>query len=357
MRLKLLLFSALLTLSSAPNTMNDKENDPYPQIDSQYISYDMKNFINKYFIFGMYDAGPFEPLCDITIPVYLRCNIPLIEDFKKGTLLIKIFLDEESNKYCYLDYHYLPDFKKGEIINYDLTFQSQDDGLDKYLLTEYFIDRPIYVCLQFSLMIRFTLFEYYFPLYPKQSKSIDILNHRTKPFVNENILVRNNSNSRNEEFLFSDYSDFVEVDQFSKMRFDYFKFKYKYDGEFKYSNAYILFDDKNKIFANLKRNSTNMVSLPIQLIQNEEEISIELKPLYVNPFTCEMDDDPVGKLTSYLFVKKGSEQFIEDYEFTIIVEGLGACQCNVSHTVEVIKNDSIINNSGKIGYQFERGLR
>ena len=169
---------------------------------------------------------------------------------------------------------------------------------------------------------------------PIDARNINPLDYRSSPYVIADRSFYLNESKLEEKFLFDEYRDYVECDEYNRLLFSNLTFKYSYPESLIYKNARIKFMDREDLFPDLKKDGDGYVSIKATLVEKEGVVSIELPSIYYDPITLMCNEDGIGNKSRYLYAPKGKSQKLKDYEFIVEVEELGINKTSFSHGLE-----------------------
>ena len=166
------------------------------------------------------------------------------------------------------------------------------------------------------------------------SQNINPLNYRSTPYVIKDRSFYLNDTDIEESFLFNEYRDYVECDQYNRLLFNNLSFQYRYPRPLSYTNARIKFLDPENIFPLIDKDGDGYRSITANLVENSGVVKIEPTQLCYDPLTLISNDDGKGNKSKYLYVPKGKSHRLEKYEFIIEANGLGINKTSFSHCLE-----------------------
>ncbi len=174
------------------------------------------------------------------------------------------------------------------------------------------------------------------PIKPIAKENINPLNYRASPYVIKDRSFYINETSVEEYFLFDEYRDYVEVDEYYRVLFSNLSFIYKYPTAFIYQKANIKFIDKYNLYPDIKKDDDDYTYIPVSLTIKDERVIIDINDIYVNPLTlkCSDKNGEGNKKSRYLFVPKGKGKQIEEYEFIVEVSEIGINKTSFTHCLE-----------------------
>lgn len=170
---------------------------------------------------------------------------------------------------------------------------------------------------------------------PIESRNINPLDYRSSPYLIRDRSFYLNENDVEESFLFDEYRDYVECDEYNRLLFSNLTFKYRYPRALIYDSVKIKFIDRNNLFPLLPKDGDDYVSIIASLNDNDGTISIEPASLYYDPVTLVSNVSGNGKKSKYLYVPKGKSQKLNGYEFIFEANQLGINKTSFSHYMEV----------------------
>ncbi|MBE6135706.1 MAG: hypothetical protein E7181_00325 [Erysipelotrichaceae bacterium] len=170
---------------------------------------------------------------------------------------------------------------------------------------------------------------------PISSKTINPLDYRSSPYVIKDRSFYLKDVEVNESFLFDEYRDYVECDQYNRLLLSNLTFRYNYPLKLLYKNARVKFLDPENIFSSLSLDGDGYRSINIVLDDQDGIVKILIPSIYYDPLSLVPNDKGKGNKTKYLYVPKGKSKKIEKYEFIIEATGLGINKTSFSHCLEL----------------------
>ena len=169
---------------------------------------------------------------------------------------------------------------------------------------------------------------------PIDSRYINPLNYRSSPYVIKDRSFYLKETDVEESFLFDEYRDYVECDEYNRLLFDNLSFQYSYPSAFSYQSASIKFLDPENLFSMIQTDGDGYRYINVNLSEKEGRVVIDIPSLYYDPVTLIANDSGLGSKTRYLYVPKGKSKKLKDYEFIIEAKGLGINKTSFSHCLE-----------------------
>ncbi|MBO4682528.1 MAG: hypothetical protein J5618_01565 [Bacilli bacterium] len=169
---------------------------------------------------------------------------------------------------------------------------------------------------------------------PIDSRTINPLNYRSSPYVIRERSFYFKDIDVEESFLFDEYRDYVECDEYNRLLFGNLSFKYSYPTSLSYQSASIKFMDPENLFPSIRKDGDGYRYLSINLVEKEGRVVVDFPSLYYNPVTLVTNDQGIGNKTRYLYVPKGKSKKLKEYEFIIEARGLGINKTSFSHCLE-----------------------
>ena len=169
---------------------------------------------------------------------------------------------------------------------------------------------------------------------PISSKNINPLDYRSSPYVIKDRSFYFRDGDVEERFLFDEYRDYVECDEYNRLLFGNLSFQYSYPTSLTYASASIKFLDSENLFSSIKKDGDGYRYLKVNLIEKEGRVTIDIPSLYYDHITLIANDSGVGNKTRYLYVPKGKSKKLKNYEFIIEATGLGINKTSFSHCLE-----------------------
>lgn len=164
--------------------------------------------------------------------------------------------------------------------------------------------------------------------------NINPLNYRSSSYVIKDRSFYLNEMDVEESFLFDEYRDYVEVDEYNRLLFSKLTFKYSYPQKLKYDSCYIKFIDKENIFTSISKDGDGYRYIKANLVDDEGTIRLDTPDLYYDPISLVPNDQKIGSKAKYLYVPKGKSKKLKDYEFIIDAHNLGINKTSFSHSLE-----------------------
>ena len=169
---------------------------------------------------------------------------------------------------------------------------------------------------------------------PISSQNINPLNYRSSPYVIKDRSFYLKDGDVEESFLFDEYRDYVECDEYNRLLFGNLSFKYSYPSVLSYRSASVKFLDPENLFPDIQKDGDGYRYLSTNLLEREGRIYVDFPSLYYDPITLIANDRGVGNKTKYLYVPKGKSKKLKNYEFIIEANGLGINKTSFSHCLE-----------------------
>lgn len=192
---------------------------------------------------------------------------------------------------------------------------------------------------------------------PISKQIINPLNYRSSPYIIKDRSFYINETVVEESFLFDEYRDYVECDEYYRLLFSNLSFMYQYPTSFTYKNARIKFMDKYNLYPLIKKDGDNYTSVDISLINQEGRVKIETNNLFYNPTSLETNDQGIGSKSNYLFVPKGRGKQISEYQFIIEVNEIGINKTSFTHDLETSVSPYFLGNCTDADYCVVGGVK
>lgn len=169
---------------------------------------------------------------------------------------------------------------------------------------------------------------------PIDSRNINPLDYRSSPYVIKDRSFYFKEGDIEERFLFDEYKDYVECDEYNRILFGGLSFQYSYPLSLTYASACIKFLDPENLFTFIRQDGDGYRYLNVNLIAKDGKVSIDIPSLYYEPLSLCPNDRGIGNKTKYLYVPKGKSKKLKNYEFIIEAYGLGINKTSFSHSLE-----------------------
>ena len=188
--------------------------------------------------------------------------------------------------------------------------------------------------------------------------TIDPFYYRNKPFIVDNHLICiNKSVNTKESFLFDEYKDFIEIDEYNRIRFDKLTFKYESSCDFVYQKATISFLDKNNLFSNINKDINGLSYIDVSLVKDEEDRVSIITPKYkYNKYTLQIIQGDEGDVSPYIYSPRGQSYLLETYTFNLCVLNMGHASISFSLDFEVLADNISISSSPSSKYKIIGGI-
>ena len=192
---------------------------------------------------------------------------------------------------------------------------------------------------------------------PISKNNINPLNYRSSPYVIKERSFYFNETVVEESFLFDEYRDYVECDEYYRLLFANLTFKYHYPTSLTYQSARIKFMDKYNLYPLINKDGDGYTSVDITLRNYDDKVAIEVNNLFYNPVSLETNDKGSGNKSRYLFVPKGRGKQISEYEFIIEVNEIGINKTSFTHSLETSVSPFFLGNCEDADYCVIGGVR
>lgn len=187
--------------------------------------------------------------------------------------------------------------------------------------------------------------------------NINPLNYRSNKYTIKDRSFYLNENDVEESFLFDEYRDYVECDEYNRMQFSKLSFLYSYPVRLTYEKCYIKFIDKNDVFPFINKDEDGYRVIKADLLDNDGRITIDFPDLYYEPISLQPSDQKKGSKTKYLYVPKGKSKAIKDYEFIIEAHNIGINKTSFSHSLETSISPYYLGNCVDADYCIVGGIK
>lgn len=137
-----------------------------------------------------------------------------------------------------------------------------------------------------------------------------------------------------EKFDFTNFGDYLDIDYYYRLDIHKNVISYPNDCAFKYSNAYLTFNDSDNLFPYLNHQSSGDIKIPLTMSRNGTTISLRYKnTFYINKRTLQVSDSYHSGFTTtqdfYLPIN-GRSKF-NGKQLYFVLEGFGLD--NISTTI------------------------
>lgn len=180
-------------------------------------------------------------------------------------------------------------------------------------------------------------------LYPKQANTINGFDYTYKPYEIKNRTFRIFNDSiqcTSESFSFQNTVSTLLVNDQNYIDLTEMNFAYNFNTsfEFKCSEAYLKINDKFNTFHYLTKDKDGNIFIPINLIQNSNDINFEFKnKMYVNPNTLDMSlvekEDYIE--TDKFYINPDKIAKFEKGDFEFVINDAGYNETNILLPMEI----------------------
>ena len=148
-------------------------------------------------------------------------------------------------------------------------------------------------------------------------------------------------------FLFSDFTDFVEVDEFNSLRFEKLRFQHHIVGRYGYGLAYISFKDTYNLFPALKEDDKGDKIVYLAIVDDGDGYGhfAFRDYLYYSNFYLTIDPSKRGYKAKKLFIPRGYEELFSEYKLHFYAGNICSnatqfeCEFEVQNTKYCLSND------------------
>ena len=196
--------------------------------------------------------------------------------------------------------------------------------------------------------------------YPPKSETISYLEYKHK--IYESRCVGFYADGRGfcelkDTFDFTKFGDYVDNDYYYRLEIDRNKFYFSNTYPLKFDSVYLRFYDDELLFPNIFQRYKNQISLPLKLLQNNEEVRFQFKDMfYVDKKTLKVSDSyrQGYYYSSSFYFPINSQAVFNSKTLTIDIRGLGLNKINTSITLKYEVNRLLV-GPGSNGEYFIRG--
>ena len=199
-------------------------------------------------------------------------------------------------------------------------------------------------------------YNFEFTLHPlKGNKNIKAEDYVSTPFR-----VSNTScyfdlfgfHEEDEYIQFPDYLSYLNIDTYHKLTLDSVSFTCE-TLDTSFTSAYILIPDYQNVFPYITHNQNHQISIPLELIQNEESFTFAYKNrMYVNPKNGQMSLLPKEGFTvtkNFYFPMNEKEKLVDE-KFQIVLNGFSTGKTNITWSLDFLANINLIGDCDNSEY-------
>lgn len=163
-------------------------------------------------------------------------------------------------------------------------------------------------------------------------------------FTYKTVDLSNSDTSFGEKYSFINYPGMFSSGTYHMLPLSELVFTYEYTAKLTYSEAILKFEDPLDLFPYLKTTEYKYKYIPLTVIQNGNEITVQPINLFVHPETLEIANVRYSGFvqTNHFFFPAGTYKMFESMEFILSIKDMGINKANIEIPTDFYPTNTLI---------------
>lgn len=184
--------------------------------------------------------------------------------------------------------------------------------------------------------------------YPTSNSYINWMTLKQNPYTSRSLGFYSDGSSMKpliETFDFTQFGDYLDVDYYYRLDINKVCFSYISAGQFRYSNAYLTFNDSDRLFPYFQHQTSGDISVPLSMVRNDNIINFKyMNNFYVNKRTLQISNSYQNGfvLTKDFYLPINGRSRFNGKQLNFVLEGVGLDNISTSIPVRYDTSSSLV---------------
>lgn len=184
--------------------------------------------------------------------------------------------------------------------------------------------------------------------YPTSDAYINWISLKQNPYTSKSLGFYSDGTSMKpliETFDFTHFGDYLDIDYYYRLDISRNVFSYACPGQFKYTNAYLTFNDNDRLFPYYQHQASGDINIPLSMVRTGNTVNFKFKnSFYINKRTLQISNTYQSGFVStkdfYLPIN-GRTKF-NGKQLLFVLEGVGLDNISTSIPVRYETSSSLV---------------